>query len=803
MASFDLRNFFESRQFHQRMLFMVNEDISHDLKEYIVRGTSVNAIILPDEYSRLDIAETIFFLESTLTLQLMYVIILTEKRYANFFRRLGFGFFSIKGHELDYDDVDLVFDDFAIARDNITKDTRMCYNLQRFSLNQLSLLSANRKEAFSVGGFVRRATYSALKINKVDTFWGLGDRARNVLDGHDSGIHIKAINVEKTPSLTFGCTVTAARNNHKLASSGQEKLYIADLYMLRKYSPQIYIAVGTYEGFHFQKLAHCYSNVLFVLIDPKGVAFDHTSFQNIIVIKELFSIDLISDKIKGSIFHFDIRGDLNNMTEDQWEMGIIKDTLVMLEWSRELLDKGALSCMIKIRPAYPNEETYITTDSLTYEDAVSAVIKKQSTMLVPDSQAIFLPQAYQSLGSYEFRLVIDVKFKDIKQSTDIEVNRVKDWIRYTNAIRANMGNSHLAESIISETILFGDYLKVKFEADLAIGMFSVSSAINGRRAFYKLLKYYKSGIATFPIGNISHSLFHTKNDILYYRQYTDLIYDGNDLVEMCRKRRDHVRWYTLRDYITYCYYTEDGIRYNSNDESWPVNLNSKEFYLWGVLVWGDIPFIPVVTVQSWLNSQTHLVKLVSTRLRMEFSLDDHSLHYARQIALEAFFMSPSGQRDPNLKLLDDTRVSGIYSSKHRVQVFAVAGHMVNMLMAASLGLVDMHRYMDTIEDNVRRYAENDFEKINIMARKGLLAEDNNVTYNHLWHSFTDFYCAVFAYLILCKKFNIRVAAFAVLIALRRLKLIRMKYRQFDDNSWIAVLRLKEMRQGGLLKSKFL
>jgi hypothetical protein len=141
------------------------------------------------------------------------------------------------------------------------------------------------------------------------------------------------------------------------------------------------------------------------------------------------------------------------------------------------------------------------------------------------------------------------------------------------------------------------------------------------------------------------------------------------------------------------------------------------------LAWAVLTRRKKETFQTVFNSQTHYVKTVTTLLRRTGGHTSETLHAIRREVGSQYGLKP----------VDDLRVSGYLESKGRRYYVAIAGHMINMLVAASYFIIDIPRYIDTLEFNARhpKRRRRDMEELSGAGK--------------LWHSQLDYWLALEVY----------------------------------------------------------
>lgn len=274
----------------------------------------------------------------------------------------------------------------------------------------------------------------------------------------------------------------------------------------------------------------------------------------------------------------------------------------------------------------------------------------------------------------------------------------------------------------------------------------------------------------------------------YY--YYDYLSDPSQAIE-------GYRWMSAKDFIVYCQYNYSGVRFKTVcDEGF--DLTHPIANLWGM--WFNVDKAGIeVRLQTWFNSQTQWTKTMSSGIRRLTGLTESKMHLWRRMALYKLY-GPSEcacrkcsvySDNYTISIRDHDRINGILTDhkKRSVHLVAVAGHMIGMLIASSIGAVDMVRYCDTILGNFSIYDGQISNRglkamSNQWSTTGLLGETNYKKGNHLWHSYYDFYSAVATYIVICSKFRMRVNFRAIKVVMRMLDKIKKMKVGFDDG-WQA------------------
>jgi hypothetical protein len=171
--------------------------------------------------------------------------------------------------------------------------------------------------------------------------------------------------------------------------------------------------------------------------------------------------------------------------------------------------------------------------------------------------------------------------------------------------------------------------------------------------------------------------------------------------------------------------------------------------------------------QFFKTFQTAFVKDISNELRRVFQLDDSDLHQIRRKVFLQVATAKCG-------VIGDNRVTGWLEYEGRGIYVAIAGHMVNTLIASSYTTIDFRRYLRTIEYNVR-------STMREQSGKASRAEDQpqgERSVNALWHGFFDWFYATDVYREMCKIYRLSFNSEAFDFVRKELLVIKRKLPTF-------------------------
>jgi hypothetical protein len=127
--------------------------------------------------------------------------------------------------------------------------------------------------------------------------------------------------------------------------------------------------------------------------------------------------------------------------------------------------------------------------------------------------------------------------------------------------------------------------------------------------------------------------------------------------------------------------------------------------------------------QNLLNNQTHHVKYFTSRLREMLNHDNDTLHAVRRLIII---------KEGGIPIINPW-VTGYLNG----EFVSVAGHIINLLLASHFQVIDVGRWLLTVENNFRNGKVSD-----------LVFEGENQ--DELWHSKTDWLLGIKVYILMAK-----------------------------------------------------
>jgi hypothetical protein len=326
-----------------------------------------------------------------------------------------------------------------------------------------------------------------------------------------------------------------------------------------------------------------------------------------------------------------------------------------------------------------------------------------------------------------------------------------------------------------------DILEVKGKVnEVGVGLFSISNERN--RITPGWIDSWDSLIFNAPIEEIlkmwPEDYYWIQDDDGVMKQVTrrEKFYDKPISTYEQGGKMGGASFWNCNDYIVWMMSkVEDDVGYDTWDWSHPLNS------LWGFWMHGKMT--PNTKWQNWINTQTHWTRLLSSLVRKVYGLDDDSLHRARGIALQKY--------SDTTELVVDERVTGSIILNGAKYYVAVSGHLINLILTSFItGMVDVNRYVDTIEFNVMYYSGGlssvERKAYQRALDKGDIFEKEGNSSRRLWHSYTEWIVALPAAEILAKELGFKLKRGPLEMIKGRLGSILRKYPKFNDEGYQAL-----------------
>jgi hypothetical protein len=170
-----------------------------------------------------------------------------------------------------------------------------------------------------------------------------------------------------------------------------------------------------------------------------------------------------------------------------------------------------------------------------------------------------------------------------------------------------------------------------------------------------------------------------------------------------------------------------------------------------------------VKFQTWLNSQTMIVKVVGISMRF---IKGFSPSFARVFRNRAMYYL-----DPTFEAISDKEVNGSIIRDSKKIYISVSGHLLNLLLVSQSEFIDFDRYMKTVEANILVATRNKRYLSQFRRHKASnsLSERGWVSYTSLWHSYYDFYFVPGIYIIFARIFGFPINWEAIRILFKFIK----------------------------------
>jgi hypothetical protein len=538
--------------------------------------------------------------------------------------------------------------------------------------------------------------------------YGLGDRAHHVQETTELS-HRYFESYDLTGTIQSDLK-RIEQNNDPLevvtTKAGQAKLMAVFRRFILKYRPKVVLSFGGSPGDSLKALS--------VIFGFKGVIIDPApNNTNFITIPMAVTNDNITDIIlslpfEDTIAFVDIRRDKPvPFSQDIWDEMIEEDDVLILNLVRALRN-------IDVPTIYK------------FSPRSDDVVIRGDEVYVPPFTNYWSRETWVDYGCGGLDYLSQEEY----------VNRAK-------LIRSN-GDVQLNDSSNFYAINRSNYMFTKFLSPFR-AFYTLSNSLNDPAVMFRFLmsqdsKYYANLPFKPQMQYEGHGRLFADG-----AGHLDYSYEPNLIVHKARLAGRKVSAYTTSDfaYLLYMRGTKQTLT-----PSFPANLTGMHARRW---FW--IANDQDTHLQTRVNSQTHIVKLITRSFRMNFNLTNDSLHSIRRRVLAVFMEDPmmltrNGIKIKSYKIVQNPRINGVVNG-HPV---AVAGHVVNLLLISTLEPVDMNRYFDTVESSLNGESIEEVE-----------------TGENPWHSPLDLYLGVVTYVAMSKMYRFKMNAWALLVSLSRIR----------------------------------
>jgi hypothetical protein len=573
------------------------------------------------------------------------------------------------------------------------------------SLEKMDLRAATR-----VGSLMRYLTSSTRDIS-----FGLGDKPHQVLQTYEimrrkySSVNLSGI-LESDVRFINDVGKPAEMVVEK---SGQKKLKAVFKRFIMKFNPEGIISIGGAPGDSLRELSGIF-RFNAVIIDPVRNNTNFETIRKFITTKnfELLIMEAVNVLGTNNVLVFlDIRRDKPvPFDQDKWQTMIDEDHQLMITIA-EYCDSLGYHAVMKRRPtAFELELGMITLTGETY---------------VPPFNNQWSLETWMQYGN---------------ENTQLSIH---DYSNRVKIIRSNPVRDQ-DDAAMKYSVTAANYLPIIFEANVR-GYYTLSNSINVPEQVLRFMFIQENDFYLNLTFGPQLSLEGFKKFYFDDSGHKDYLYEPNNIIHKLRVRGKKVQAYTTSDFAFLLFNKGSG---RSLQPIFPANLTGIEAKRWFWLTTGQ-----KTDEQTLVNSQTHVVKIITTSLREKFNLTNDSLHAVRRVVLREFLMvkgfpiTKFGLVIKSYRIVKDMRVNG-YVNGHPV---AIAGHIINLLLSSSYVPIDIHRYMDTFETSLKRETTTNIEE----------GQDP-------WHSPLDLYLGLMTYIVMVKIYNLKINLPATLVAASRI-----------------------------------
>jgi hypothetical protein len=590
----------------------------------------------------------------------------------------------------------------------------------------------------------------------------------------------------------------SVRDVMRRLSRGQRKLEVVDRFFIeRNIDVDRVIVIGAAPGDHWEDITNAYPYKEFEFYDPRDMSWEqgpNSKFFKSIVEKVNFGFP-------EYILINDIRRERGSASDEEWEILIGEDVDQAIEFYRQAVREPCLAYSMKFRFPFFSKVDLMIPLGVVYLQAWTKRTSTETRIMAQTRDERYQrlnPKIYwQQLGTWNV-LRDEVNGTDRKQEKAMLMDSIIEgdiFDRSTYPEGVGMALWSLSNSINTNLLIKLDLLasrmshliillpnlsiakmwrpgefdtwfwrdicvfKIHFERGVKVikrwlkeerGIMCDIVPITSKLHLFDLEVSYESETIVESIDWPDADIVKV-NDILIDRPCIITMNEEQVFIDQCIEVedivfREGVSMLPLIDMWMLANYDEYGE--NRRLKSRTYDTTDPVFSLWQAYIYGD-DIIPNQEIQTWFNSQTHWVKTISMSIRLTWDIQD--VHIWRRLALSQF--------NDEAVILESTDVTGFFyerSGRRRVKrMVAVSGHLVNMMLMSHLGVVDIPRYLKTIEGNFivnlgRSKEKKDLlEELNRFKERRLILEDRNAQIV-LWHSYYDYIIAVDTYVLIAK-----------------------------------------------------
>jgi hypothetical protein len=641
------------------------------------------------------------------------------------------------------------FNDF----DSITKHiTTRHFAYMEYPPFRGNSLPSGLDEHHGFGTFVREHMMMDAH-NRGKVYVGFGDEAESIATAARLGIKSRHINTRRLPireyaSLDPNFSDEISLDENFSVDRGQLKLKVVDSPMVVGVHETV-LVIGGSPGTHFQDWNQGIRK--YILVDPVKPSVEGMTWIDMTYDAFTSLDDLVPTGTY--VVLWDVRTNRNSeMSADDWEQAVLDNwNLMMLCENAARISERCLGMSLKIRPS-----------------------RLSSTFSLPND-VLIVPQPYiwgkstECRGYVWYDATTDA-FSDVSYSVVQHGRKMRHWNflrqRDPSLDRVQSGGI-LTLRVETEDMKF--FNLASHEAGYAI--FSVSNRSNDRGLASEMLS---RGDVTIVVPHSGFS-----------RPWTDghlgITFDRFGLTSS-RKGESYSDWtYTPTEFLSHNVYNLNDFAVAVDYEQTPPFLRRDQHPRTGFD--GTHPFMRLWFVarseplfsgshQTWLNSQTHLVRLISPALREIYGHDKGSLHIVRRAVLTVMGGVP----------VNDNRVNGYFLRDEKRFYVAVSGHLINLILISAYATVDWKRYFDSIEGNIATYSRSPgaVRSMSLLAKAHLLAEGQWRHPLSLWHGYDDYVLSIPVALVMGAAMGFRCDPRCLLYISGRLRSLKSRFPKFGD-----------------------
>jgi hypothetical protein len=511
----------------------------------------------------------------------------------------------------------------------------------------------------------------------------VGARQHNILQALSVGKNLTHTGNEGAKAVTFNTRhsiLTDYTFKPYTFSSGQIKLLACEYIFISLFKPLNILYLGCSPGNHIPLLLYYFPAVHIIGVDPEPVSFSHPhfTFHQKIWEGEFYSVDAVISDIRS--------GDRTKLV-DEWDERTQNETIKFLD----LMYQFDMPVMFKFR-------------MMKKIDWKSITIKRFYDIW---------PQPFAGGGSYESRLILN-RDCDTLMLTCASYN---NFIETINSYRNLVGDYQLFYDLLSHSIFFEDYMYEKLNS--AVCLYSLT---NNNVNYADFLYNCHNFIVTVPYFPMLHRFGQIVDGLWVYKGHKDYPFHIFDIQKQLLEKGKEVYYYTPKDVILFS---------SETTNLPPVNLASKEMYLWVVLLdetqCYSVGLHP--ELQDIFNSQTSCVKALSYFLRENLTVNTLDVHALRDMPILYDFKKG---RLAKVEFLQDPEVNAnVWETDGSGHSIRIAGHLLNLMLNAHLIPIDFLRFRKSIDSHYLNI------RIEVAGEREYLP--------HIRHNFWDYLYAIKAY----------------------------------------------------------